>query len=89
MNTDARRKAAAAFQAKRAAEGWRKVTIAMHPDTLAELDVLAKIYGSKAEAVAKAINHHRSAKVIARAEAAAAPKMSAPKAPYGSRLKKR
>lgn len=58
MNTDARRKASAAFHAKREAAGYRKVTVWMHPDTRAELERLTKVYGSKEAAVAKAINHH-------------------------------
>jgi hypothetical protein len=58
MNTDARRRAAAAYQAKREAEGYRKVTVWMHPDTIAELARLAGVYGSREAALAKAINHH-------------------------------
>ena len=59
MNTDARRRASAAFHAKREAEGYRKVTVWMAPDTREELDRLAKVYGSREKAIASAINHHR------------------------------
>lgn len=60
MNTEARRKASAAYHAKRTAEGWRKVTIWLHDDTRAELAEIAKAMGcSKDDVVNSAINHYR------------------------------
>ena len=58
MNTDARRKASAAFHAKRRAEGWRKVTLWMHPDTVEDLDRLAKVYDGRERAVAMCLSTH-------------------------------
>ena len=59
MNTDARRKASAAFHAKRTAEGYRKVTLWLHDDTREELARIAKASDcSKDRAAEMAINHY-------------------------------
>ena len=59
MNTDARRKASAAYHAKLKADGLAKVTLWLHPDTRAELSRIAEAYGcSQSWAAALAINHH-------------------------------
>ena len=57
MNTDARRRASAAFHAKREADGYRKVTVWMHPDTREELDRLAKLHGSREEVIRTCIGN--------------------------------
>lgn len=56
MNTDARRRASAAFHAKREAEGYRKVTVWMSPETRARLDELAKQHGSREAAIDAVVN---------------------------------
>jgi hypothetical protein len=62
VNTDARRKASAVFHAKRKAEGWRKITVWLHPDTAEELDRLAKVYDGREAAIAMCVNHHSAPK---------------------------
>lgn len=96
MNTDARRKASAAFHAKRVEEGYRKVTLWLHADTREELERLGKLYGSKDRAAAIAIDHHAAerpepvkAPPVARKSAPVATPAPKPAVPYGSRLKKR
>lgn len=43
---------------KRKAEGWRKVTLWMHPDTVEDLDRLAKVYDGRERAVAMCLSTH-------------------------------
>lgn len=96
MTTDAQRKASATFHAKRSAEGWRKVTLWMHPDTVAELGRLGLLYGSKERAVAVCLSHHAKVPdlvtiindVILERHRNTDPVVKAA-VPYGSRLKKR
>lgn len=55
MNTDARRKASAAYHAKRTSEGAKKVTVWLGPEALAALATLATAHGSKDAAVCAAL----------------------------------
>lgn len=55
MNTDARRKASAAYHAKRTAEGARKVTVWLSLEAQAALAALATLHGSKDAAVCAAL----------------------------------
>lgn len=55
MNTDARRRASAAFHAKRTALGYRKVTLWLSPAALLRLDELKLAAGSQDKAIEGAI----------------------------------
>lgn len=88
MNTDAQRRASAAFHAKREAEGYRKVTVWMAPETRADLDRLAKVYGSREKALAMCLANH-SAEPVKPVTEKPEPRMTLPKSAPGSRLKKR
>lgn len=55
MNTDARRRASAAFHAKREAEGLKKVTLWLSPEARFKLDALKAAAGSKDKAAEAAI----------------------------------
>lgn len=55
MNTDARRKASAAYHAKRTAAGLRKVTLWLSPEAREALDALKAEHGSKDAAADTAI----------------------------------
>jgi len=55
MNTEARRKASAAFHAKREAEGLKKVTVWLSAEARFKLDALKKAAGSKDKAAEAAI----------------------------------
>lgn len=55
MNTDARRKASAAYHAKRKASGLQKVTLWLSPEARAALDRLKAEHGSKDAAADTAI----------------------------------
>lgn len=59
MNTDARRKASAAYHAKRENEGLKKVTLWLSPEARVKLEALKLTHGSKdaaAEAAIKALD---------------------------------
>lgn len=58
MPSDAQRRASAAHQARLRAEGWRRVSLWLSPDTLAALRRLEALYGSATEAVKAAIHKH-------------------------------
>lgn len=58
MNTDARRKASAAYHAKREAAGLRKVTLWLSPEARAILDHAKADAGSKDAAADEAIRAH-------------------------------
>lgn len=62
MNTDARRKASAAFHAKRKAAGLRKVTLWLSPEAREALEVLKVEHGSKDAAADAAIRRLAEAK---------------------------
>lgn len=68
MNTDSRRKASAAYHAKRTSEGLKKVTLWLTPEARFKLDALKAAHGSKDAAVNAAL-----AAYTGRASAAAAP----------------
>jgi DNA-binding TFAR19-related protein (PDSD5 family) len=85
MNTEARRKASAAFHAKREAEGLKKVTLWLSPEARARLDVLKAAHGSKDKAAEAAIMALGSAPVAKPAPV----QTKKPAVPYGSLLKKR
>lgn len=55
MNSDARRKASAAYHAKREAEGLKKVTLWLGPEARGRLDELKAVAGSKDKAAERAI----------------------------------
>lgn len=55
MNTDSRRRASAAYHAKREAEGLKKVTLWLGPEARAKLDALKVEAGSKDKAAERAI----------------------------------
>jgi hypothetical protein len=55
MNTDAQRRAAAAFHAKREAEGLKKVTLWLSPSARLKLDAMKVAVGSKDKAAEAAI----------------------------------
>lgn len=55
MNTDARRKAAAIYHAKREAGGLKKVTLWLSPEARTRLESLKKTSGSKDKAANDAI----------------------------------
>lgn len=55
MNTDARRRASAAYHAKREAEGLKKVTLWLSPEARFKLDALKATAGSKDKAANDAI----------------------------------
>lgn len=55
MNTDSRRKASAAYHAKREAEGLKKVTLWLSPEARFKLDALKAAAGSKDKAAEAAI----------------------------------
>lgn len=55
MNTDARRKASAAYHAKRTESGLRKVTLWLSPEARAALEALKTEHGSKDAAADTAI----------------------------------
>lgn len=55
MNTDAQRKASAAYHAKRAEAGLRKVTLWLSPEARDALDKLKAEHGSKDKAAEAAI----------------------------------
>lgn len=55
VNTDARRKASAAYHAKRAASGLRKVTLWLSPEAREALERLKDEHGSKDAAADLAI----------------------------------
>lgn len=56
MNTDSRRKASADFHAKRKAAGWKKVTVWLPPEALAQLAKLKAAHGSNDGAVQALLN---------------------------------
>ena len=55
MNTDARRKASAAYHAKRTGAGLRKVTLWLSPEARDKLEAARAEYGSKDAAAEAAI----------------------------------
>lgn len=55
MNTESRRKASAAYHAKREAEGLKKVTLWLSPEARFKLDALKAAAGSKDKAAEAAI----------------------------------
>lgn len=55
MNTDARRKASAAYHAKRTEAGLRKVTLWLSPEARDALDAMKEQHGSKDAAADAAI----------------------------------
>lgn len=55
MNTDARRKASAAYHAKRTEAGLKKVTLWLSPAAREKLDALKDVHGSKDAAAEAAI----------------------------------
>lgn len=55
MNTDARRKASAAYHAKRTEAGLRKVTLWLSPEAREALEALKSKHGSKDAAADAAI----------------------------------
>lgn len=55
MNTDARRKASAAYHAKRTEAGLRKVTLWLSPEAREALEVMKDRHGSKDAAADTAI----------------------------------
>lgn len=57
MNTDARRKASAAYHAKRTESGLRKVTLWLSPEARAALETLKAAHGSKDAAADLAIRN--------------------------------
>lgn len=82
MNTDARRKASAAYHAKRKAEGLKKVTLWLSPEASAALESAKAIHGSKDAAADYAIKLLRGD-----APDAAKPEAKAKAEPFKTRLK--
>lgn len=94
MNTDAQRRAAAAFHAKREAEGLKKVTLWLSPAARLKLDAMKVTAGSKDKAADAAIlAWGGSNPVINKMEAVrkivegAAPVQAKPEKKFVSRLK--
>ena len=58
MNTDSRRRASAAYHAKRKAAGLQKVTLWLSEEARDELKRLGEVYGSKDRGAEIAICHH-------------------------------
>lgn len=55
MTTPSQRRASAAFVAKRRADGWRKITFWVSPETLKQLETSAREAGSKDRALSLAL----------------------------------
>jgi hypothetical protein len=58
MNTDSRRRASAAYHAKREAAGLKKVTLWLSPEARDALDAMKDNHGSKDAAADAAIRAH-------------------------------
>lgn len=92
MNTETRRRASAAYHAKRTAEGKRKVTIWLSEVDRVKLDAFRGMLGSKDAVISAALAayHGPAAVVVAKAPVKAVQRAEKPPAvAYGSRLKKR
>lgn len=59
INTDARRRASAAFHAKRIAEGWRKMTFWVSPSTQKYLELLKATHGTLDKVLEAAIRYEQ------------------------------